>query len=156
MARHYNPRLSTDAETAPHSSPARGVAWPSAVRGVRLQPDLGRATGPSTAAIRRDEVLAARRRQRVNVAALASRGNGTGEKALEDFGTRPGNFQDTPLMIDNVLYLSTPYNRVVALNRGDRRAAVGVRSESLRRRTAAQRHRLRASRRRRVARQRER
>ena len=40
----------------------------------------------------------------------------TGEKALEAFGTRPGNFQTTPLMIDNVLYLSTPYNRVVALN----------------------------------------
>src|SRR5262245_29065662 len=40
----------------------------------------------------------------------------TGEKALEQFGTRPGNFQNTPLMIDNVLYLSTPYNRVVALN----------------------------------------
>src|SRR3989441_10773927 len=28
----------------------------------------------------------------------------------------PGNFQVTPLMIDNVLYFSTPYNRVVALN----------------------------------------
>src|SRR6476660_1767988 len=40
----------------------------------------------------------------------------TGEKALERFGTRPGNFQATPLMIDDVLYLSTPYNRVVALN----------------------------------------
>jgi quinoprotein glucose dehydrogenase len=40
----------------------------------------------------------------------------TGEKALAQFGTRPGNFQVTPLMIDNVLYLSTPYNRVVALN----------------------------------------
>ena len=38
------------------------------------------------------------------------------EKALDAFGTRPGNFQTTPLMIDNVLYLSTPYNRVVALN----------------------------------------
>jgi quinoprotein glucose dehydrogenase len=38
------------------------------------------------------------------------------EKALAEFGTRPGNFQATPLMIDNVLYLSTPYNRVVALN----------------------------------------
>src|ERR1700710_2510860 len=31
------------------------------------------------------------------------------EKALAAFGTRPGNFQATPLMIDNVLYLSTPY-----------------------------------------------
>jgi len=40
----------------------------------------------------------------------------TGEKALADFGTRPGNFQTTPIMIGNVLYLSTPYNRVVALN----------------------------------------
>src|SRR3979409_2422461 len=38
------------------------------------------------------------------------------EKALPAFGTRPGNFQTTPLMIENVLYLSTPYNRVVALN----------------------------------------
>jgi quinoprotein glucose dehydrogenase len=38
------------------------------------------------------------------------------EKALEAFGTRPGNFQATPLMIDNLLYVSTPYNRVVALN----------------------------------------
>jgi len=40
----------------------------------------------------------------------------TREKALPDFGTRPGNFQATPLMIDNVLYLSTPYNKVVALD----------------------------------------
>jgi quinoprotein glucose dehydrogenase len=38
------------------------------------------------------------------------------EKALEQYGTRPGNFQNTPLMIDNVLYVSTPYNRVVALD----------------------------------------
>jgi quinoprotein glucose dehydrogenase len=40
----------------------------------------------------------------------------TGEKALPEYGTRPGNFQTTPLMIDNVLYFSTPYNRVVALD----------------------------------------
>ncbi len=40
----------------------------------------------------------------------------TREKALDQFGTRPGNFQATPVMIDNVLYFSTPYNRVVALN----------------------------------------
>jgi len=39
-----------------------------------------------------------------------------GEDALPAFGTRPGNFQNTPLMIDNVLYVSTPYNRVVALD----------------------------------------
>ena len=40
----------------------------------------------------------------------------TGEKPLEAFRTRPGNFEATPLMIDGVLYLSTPYNRVVALD----------------------------------------
>ena len=38
------------------------------------------------------------------------------EKNLPQFGTKPGTFQNTPLMIDNVLYVSTPYNRVVALN----------------------------------------
>lgn len=42
----------------------------------------------------------------------------TGERALEQFGTLPGAFQNTPLMIDDVLYLSTPYNRVVALDAG--------------------------------------
>jgi quinoprotein glucose dehydrogenase len=41
-----------------------------------------------------------------------------GEDALADAGTRPGNFQNTPLMIDDVLYVSTPYNRVAALEAG--------------------------------------
>lgn len=40
----------------------------------------------------------------------------TGEQPLEHFGTVPGAFQNTPLMIDGVLYVSTPYNRVVALD----------------------------------------
>src|SRR4029077_857748 len=40
----------------------------------------------------------------------------TREKSMPALGTRPGEFQTTPLMIDNVLYFSTPYNRVVALN----------------------------------------
>ncbi len=39
-----------------------------------------------------------------------------GESELPEYGTRPGMFENTPLMIDNVLYLSTPYNRVAALN----------------------------------------
>jgi quinoprotein glucose dehydrogenase len=39
-----------------------------------------------------------------------------GETRLEEFGTEPGTFQNTPLMIDDVLYVSTPYNRVVALD----------------------------------------
>jgi quinoprotein glucose dehydrogenase len=38
------------------------------------------------------------------------------EKTLPEFGTAPGSFENTPLMIDNVLYVSTPYNRVVALD----------------------------------------
>jgi quinoprotein glucose dehydrogenase len=37
------------------------------------------------------------------------------ERPLAD-GTQPGNFQATPIMVDNVLYLSTSFNRVVALN----------------------------------------
>lgn len=38
------------------------------------------------------------------------------EKVLNEFGTRPGAFQNTPLMIDGVLYVSTPYNQVAALD----------------------------------------
>ena len=39
-----------------------------------------------------------------------------GDKPIPEFRTQPGTFQNTPLMIDNVLYVSTPYNRVVALD----------------------------------------
>ena len=39
-----------------------------------------------------------------------------GEKDMPEFGTRPGAFQNTPLMIDGVLYVSTPYNQVAALD----------------------------------------
>jgi len=39
-----------------------------------------------------------------------------GEAALTEYGTRPGIFENTPLMIDHVLYATTPYNKVVALN----------------------------------------
>jgi quinoprotein glucose dehydrogenase len=41
------------------------------------------------------------------------------EKKLDRYGTQPGTFQNTPLMIDGVLYISTPYNRVVALDAAD-------------------------------------
>jgi len=40
----------------------------------------------------------------------------TGETPKADLRTRPGNFQATPLMIGDTLFLSTPYNRVVALD----------------------------------------
>jgi quinoprotein glucose dehydrogenase len=39
-----------------------------------------------------------------------------GEQPMQDKGVRPGMFEATPLMIGGVLYLSTPYNRVVALD----------------------------------------
>jgi quinoprotein glucose dehydrogenase len=38
------------------------------------------------------------------------------EQNKQEFGTQPGNFQNTPLMIDNVLYVSTMYNRLAALD----------------------------------------
>ena len=38
------------------------------------------------------------------------------ETPLAEYGTQPGAFQATPIMIDNVLYLSTMYMRVVALD----------------------------------------
>src|SRR5882762_9448048 len=40
----------------------------------------------------------------------------TGERPLPEFGTTPGMFEGTPIMIAGVLYLSTPYNRVAALD----------------------------------------
>ena len=40
----------------------------------------------------------------------------TGESPLPDFKTTPGVFEATPLMINGVLFVSTPYNRVVAID----------------------------------------
>ncbi|HEV2687978.1 MAG TPA: PQQ-binding-like beta-propeller repeat protein, partial [Bryobacteraceae bacterium] len=40
----------------------------------------------------------------------------TNEHRLEEFKTFPGMFEVTPLMSGGTLYLSTPYNRVVALD----------------------------------------
>ncbi|MGH9478879.1 MAG: PQQ-binding-like beta-propeller repeat protein, partial [Terriglobales bacterium] len=40
----------------------------------------------------------------------------TGETRLPQYGTSPGMFEDTPLMIGDTLYVTTPYNRVVALD----------------------------------------
>ena len=39
-----------------------------------------------------------------------------GETPLPEYGTRPGPFQATPIMVGDVLYLSTMYTRVVALD----------------------------------------
>ncbi len=38
------------------------------------------------------------------------------ERPMPEFGTVPGNFTSTPLMIGNVVYVSTNYNRVAALD----------------------------------------
>jgi quinoprotein glucose dehydrogenase len=40
----------------------------------------------------------------------------TGEQPLAAYGTSPGVFEATPVVVDGVMYLSTPYNRVVALD----------------------------------------
>lgn len=54
---------------------------------------------------------------RDNVARLAKAWEWeTGETPKADLRTRPGNFQATPLMIGDTLFLSTSYNRVVALD----------------------------------------
>jgi quinoprotein glucose dehydrogenase len=53
---------------------------------------------------------------RTNVAKLEVAWEWKPAEANQPNGARPGNFQATPLMIDNVLYLSTMYNRVVALD----------------------------------------
>ncbi len=54
---------------------------------------------------------------RSNVANLAKAWEwSTGETPNDNPRTRPGNFQATPLMIGDTLFLSTPYNRVIALD----------------------------------------
>ncbi len=40
----------------------------------------------------------------------------TGETEMKEYSTRPGMFENTPVMIDGVLYVTTPYNKVVALD----------------------------------------
>jgi quinoprotein glucose dehydrogenase len=38
------------------------------------------------------------------------------ETPLETYGTTPGQFESTPLMVDGTLYVTTPYNSVAALD----------------------------------------
>jgi quinoprotein glucose dehydrogenase len=38
------------------------------------------------------------------------------ERALKEFGVVPGNFTSTPIMIDDVIYVTSNYNRVAALD----------------------------------------
>src|SRR6185503_1495631 len=39
-----------------------------------------------------------------------------GETPVDSPATRPGTFQTTPLVVNDTMYLSTPFNRVVALD----------------------------------------
>ena len=100
------PRLLAATGPGPPSSPAPAQAPDAGMAGLRRA--IRRASHYSPLAdINRDERRA------------AGRGRGSGGRQRTrwpEFGTRPGNFQNTPLMIDNVLYVSTPYNRVVALD----------------------------------------
>jgi quinoprotein glucose dehydrogenase len=41
-----------------------------------------------------------------------------GEKPLQEFGTVPFRFENQPLMVDGVLYVTTPYNNAAALDAG--------------------------------------
>ena len=54
------------------------------------------------------------------------------EMPMPELGARPSSFQATPIMIDNVLYVSTAYNRVAALDAETGGGAVGVRFEGVR------------------------
>ena len=38
------------------------------------------------------------------------------ETPLKEYGTTPGQFESTPLMVDGTLYVTTPYNSLAALD----------------------------------------
>jgi quinoprotein glucose dehydrogenase len=40
----------------------------------------------------------------------------TGETDLKEYGTRPGMFENTPVVIEGVMYVTSPYNKVIALD----------------------------------------
>jgi quinoprotein glucose dehydrogenase len=74
----------------------------------------------------------------------------TGEKAIAQTDStraaRPGDFQATPVVINDTMYLSTPFNRVVA-RRKHRQAVLGLRSGRVQTGAAIKRNGIRASRR---------
>ena len=99
---------------------------------------------------RRDEILD---RSPTSIArtSRSSRARGSGRRARRRTTaprTRPGNFQATPLMIGDTLFLSTSYNRVVALDANTGRELWSYDPQGVSRRPAAERHRLRPPRRR--------
>ena len=51
-----------------------------------------------------------------------------GEKPLEQYRTTPGVFEVTPIMVDGLLFLTTPFNRVWLLKKSINRAAFHLRA----------------------------
>ena len=83
-----------------------GVAQGTAVNWPAYGGDLGATKYSVLSDINRD-----------NVARLAPIWEwATRDSVMRDKGVRPGNFQATPLAINDTLFLSTSYNRVVALD----------------------------------------
>ena len=68
----------------------------------------------------------------------------TGETPKTEPRTRPGNFQATPLMIGDTLFLSTSYNRVIALDANTGRELWAYDPKRIVAGPAAERHRIRA------------
>ena len=71
---------------------------------------------------------------------------------LEQYDTIAGPFESTPLMIDGVLYVTTPYNNIAAARCRDRQGVVAVRWRRLQARAAVVGQRLEAARHRVLAR----
>jgi quinoprotein glucose dehydrogenase len=92
--------LMSGAVLAAQGTPSRQVEWTS------VGGDPGNAKSSPLSEINAGTV------QRLKVAWTWNHG----EKQLEEYGTVPGNFENTPLMIDGVLYVTTPYNNVAALD----------------------------------------
>ena len=86
--------------TSPNHAAAQRIDWP--VYGA----DPASTKYSKATAINRDNVA------RLQVAWEWS----TGETPITDKRVRPGNFQATPLVVHDTMYLSTSYNRVIALD----------------------------------------
>ncbi len=92
--------LLSGAVVAAQSTAPRQVEWTS------VGGDSGNAKSSSLADINAENV------QRLKVAWQWNHG----EAPRDDYKTVPGNFETTPLMIDGVLYVTTPYNNIAAID----------------------------------------
>ena len=79
----------------------------------------------------------------------------TGRRRSTEYGTTPGFFESTPLMIDGVLYVTTPYNSIAALDAETGKELWRFDGEAYKLGPAAVRQRLEAARHRVLARRRQ-